>query len=61
MFTYNLDTERQYLVHSNAVYLNFVVKGNNEDERSGATITFERFGKLKDVMYDVHQNIRAHL
>lgn len=44
MFTYNLKTARDYVVHSNTVFLSFQVFGSNAKNKSGAAVVFERFG-----------------
>lgn len=46
IFTYNLKSAREYVVHSNAVFLSFQVFGLNEKQKSGAVVVFERFGNV---------------
>lgn len=58
IFTYNLKSAREYVVHSNAVFLSFQVFGLNEKQKSGAVVVFERFGnankvKLCEINFDI--------
>lgn len=44
VFTHILKSVRKYVIHSNTVFLQFVVFGLNEKLKSGAVVKFERFG-----------------